>query len=361
MGDACTPVVSVVIPAYNAAVYLSAAVSSILGQSWRDLELIVVDDGSSDQTRDVLARFSDPRLRVIRHSVNRGMTAARNTGLREARGRYVAAMDSDDVAKHVRIERQVRFFKDRPDVVACGGAVELIDEAGVSRGVIKRHAADPTLAAWSTLFLTPIVHPTLMIRRDVFERVGWYDESDAYGEDYGVYERLIGVGRIANLPDVLLWYRVSAAQATSRHADRQRADAERIGRRLIESVLAEPPRGYDLVRHERIPYRSVSPATVAALRGLALGAYPRDPVILREVGALLVALVKAFESRPDLRALYAPLQPMYRDASARLWLLSALALRRGSITVAGACVRRAIRLAPIGGLTTVAGKLFRKG
>ena len=118
--------VSVVMPAYNVEKYVEEAVHSILAQTFCDFEFIIVDDGSTDRTHDILRSFSDPRIRLIFNEKNEGNYPARNRGCRLARGKYIAVMDADDVAMPERLEKQVKYMEEHPDVLACGTAYRLM-------------------------------------------------------------------------------------------------------------------------------------------------------------------------------------------------------------------------------------------
>ena len=121
------PIVSVVMPAYNVELYVEEAVRSILNQTFCDFEFIIVDDGSTDRTPEILRSFTDPRIRLLFNEKNEGNYPARNRGCRLARGKYIAVMDADDVALPERLEKQVRFMEGNPDVLACGTAYRLMD------------------------------------------------------------------------------------------------------------------------------------------------------------------------------------------------------------------------------------------
>lgn len=121
-----TPFISVVMPAYNVEKYVEEAVCSILDQTYCDFEFIIVDDGSTDRTREILRSFSDPRISLLFNDKNEGNYPARNRGCRLARGKYIAVMDADDVALPERLERQVEYMEKHSDVLACGTAYRLI-------------------------------------------------------------------------------------------------------------------------------------------------------------------------------------------------------------------------------------------
>jgi len=138
------PTVSVVMPVYNGERFLAAALASICGQTYRDFEFLVIDDGSTDTTPLILADAArrDSRIRIITQPANAGVVAARNAGLQQAQGRFIAVMDSDDVAVPERLARQASHFEAHPDVAVLGGAVQLIDQDSVA-GRIKAYPLEP--------------------------------------------------------------------------------------------------------------------------------------------------------------------------------------------------------------------------
>lgn len=195
--------VSVIIPTFNRDGSIAAAVKSALDQTYRDLEIIVVDDGSTDATADVLDHFSDPRLSVLKHDRNRGAAAARNTGLAAARGRLIAFLDSDDTWMPEKLALQVAALEAAPpgcDVCCTGVVLHLLDH-GVTR--IRRIGQS---ANWShTIAMGCDLSPgaTLLARREAFARVGPLDESLPRFEDWDWLFRYTRAGEIVALSQPL--------------------------------------------------------------------------------------------------------------------------------------------------------------
>jgi glycosyltransferase involved in cell wall biosynthesis len=206
---AAAPRVSVLMPAYNARRYLAEAIDSILGQTFRDFELIVVDDGSTDDTLAILNRYAtaDPRVRVVSRP-NTGISGALNDGLNICRAQLVARMDADDVAEPDRLERQVAYMDAHADCVLLGSNVLLIDPAGLPIGVDQN---EPTHEEIERQLLRgrggAVYHPSAMMRRDAVDRVGRYRPQFNDSEDLDLFLRLAEIGRVANLPEPLLRYR----------------------------------------------------------------------------------------------------------------------------------------------------------
>ena len=203
------PIVSVVMPVYNTEAYIADSIDSILGQTFVDWELICVDDGSSDGSLGILRRYegADLRVRVITRP-NTGVARARNDGMDVAAGRYIAVMDSDDVALPERLRRQVDYMESNPECVCLGAAVKVVGPdlmpiADEYKALDHETLDCQTLAGWGDA----IRHPVAMYRTKAIRAIGGYCEDYLNNEDIDLHLRLAEVGRIANLPDILLLYR----------------------------------------------------------------------------------------------------------------------------------------------------------
>src|SRR5438093_10875566 len=162
------PLVSIVMPARDAADYVTTAVKSVLRQTVEDVELVVVDDGSTDATPDLLAAVRDPRLVVVRNDQRRGVGAALNQGLERAAGRFVARLDADDVSLPRRLESQLERLRAEPHVAIVGAGVLEVDARGrVGRAHFQ--PSTPAAVAWRALFGTPFFHPTVILDRCVLD------------------------------------------------------------------------------------------------------------------------------------------------------------------------------------------------
>lgn len=215
------PRVSVVMAVRDGAAYLGQAVDSILGQTLRDLELVVVDDGSADTTPELLRRAAsaDPRMRVLRQEPV-GLVAALNRGCAAAQAPYIARMDADDVAFPDRLARQAEWLDRNPRVALVGSAVMRIDAAGRE---LKRNVC-PTTHAEIVRELDRyncFTHSTVMIRADRFAAAGGYREAYLHAEDHDLWLRMSERDELANLPDPLLYYRVYPDQVSMRHLEQQ--------------------------------------------------------------------------------------------------------------------------------------------
>ena len=232
------PLVTVLLAVHDGERYLGAAVASALGQTSSDLELLVVDDASTDRTSEILAEVAEARLRVIRNDERLGLAGSLNRGLDEARGEYIARLDADDVALPRRLEHQLARLRSSPRVGVLGSAVLEIDDSN-RVGRLHQMPTGASAVRWAALFSSPFFHPSVFVDRDLLERNGLrYDTSFEESEDYELWSRLLDVAEGDNLPDPLVLYRVHAAQASQRRRELQRECQLRVARRRIADARA---------------------------------------------------------------------------------------------------------------------------
>ena len=230
------PLVTVLVAVRDGEAYLRTALASILGQTVSDLELVVVDDASTDATPELLEAEADARLRVIRNEEQLGLAGSLNRGLDETRGTYVARLDADDVAMPRRLERQLARIRMSPRVGVVGSAVLELDASG-RVGPLHAMPAGAAAVRWAALFSSPFLHPTVLVEREVLDRNALrYDASFEESEDHELWSRVLDVSEGDNLPDALVLYRVHSHQASQRRRGLQRAYQVRVGRRAIERI-----------------------------------------------------------------------------------------------------------------------------
>lgn len=200
------PIISVVIPAYNAEKYLGQSVESILAQTFTDLEILIIDDGSTDKTLEIANGFTDPRIRVITNPHNLGLATSCNIGIKTAKGDFIARQDADDWSHPERFEKQLAFMRENSQVGVLGTSRQTTNEED------EIHNQKPMLenVAFDNLLLrNSIIHGSVMIRRSVLEQVNGYDEWFTICEDYDLWLRIAnGISLIRNLPEFLYVYRV---------------------------------------------------------------------------------------------------------------------------------------------------------
>jgi len=233
-----TPAVSVLMSVHDGAPLVLAAVASVLAQTAGDLELIVVDDGSTDATPDLLAAVRDPRLRVLRQE-RTGLTRALNAGLGHAAAPLVARLDADDVALPERLERQCAFLAREPAVGLLGTAAREVDSRGALVRIVRPPLDDAALRH-ALIRANPFVHSSVMVRRALLERAGGYDATLPVAQDYDLWMRLARVARLANLADVLVVRTLGERRVSvEREDDRLRAETRVRWRAVREG--AYPP------------------------------------------------------------------------------------------------------------------------
>ena len=206
--------ISVVMPTFNTTVaVLQEAVESILSQTFRDFEFIIIDDGSTDDSYDYLCGLHDDRIKLIRNPYNQGITKSLNIGLSHSRGKYIARMDSDDIALPYRLERQFAFMESHPDVIACGSNVEIF---GAESFTTHNSVTDMEVYRIRMLFSNPgPIHPTAFLRREQLLRYHIkYDETLIYSQDYGLWVDISRLGKVCILEEVLLKRRIHPHQVT---------------------------------------------------------------------------------------------------------------------------------------------------
>jgi glycosyltransferase involved in cell wall biosynthesis len=201
--------VTVLMAVYNGEAYLRQAIESVFAQTYADFEFVIVDDGSTDRTEAICARYSDSRLRYIRLTSNGGLSAALNTGLAAIRTDLVARLDADDVAEPERLARQRAVMLSRPVLALLGGQAVAITPDGVERGTVRRSLESAGIR-WTSVFDNPFIHPTVMFRASVVrdELSGYRREFDPFSQDYDLWCRVMERHEVANLPDRLIRHRV---------------------------------------------------------------------------------------------------------------------------------------------------------
>lgn len=230
------PLISVVLPAYNARKFIEQAVQSILDQSFSDFELLVIDDGSTDGTTEILKAITDPRLRLIRHKTNCGLIHVLNEGIAEAKGEFIARMDADDIAEPGRLETQVQFLEKHPQIGIVGSAIRIIDCNG-DMGQTYLFPESHVLVEWSMSFFCPIAHPTVMVRASVIRQHGGYSFNAIHAEDYDLWTRMSITTQFANLTTPLLRLRKHEDSVTQTAKQKHLEAAAQVSRRDIERKL----------------------------------------------------------------------------------------------------------------------------
>lgn len=203
-------------PVYNAERFVREAIESILAQTYADFELIIINDGSTDRSEEIIRSFSDSRIHLISQS-NAGVIGALNAGLKVARGIYIARMDADDISESTRLEKQVNFLKGNPDIALCGTWATTIDEKGVEIGKYEYPPINHTSIRQIMVRRNPFIHPSIMFTKKAIESVGIYDPRYKHAEDYELWTRMAARSKTANIPERLLRYRILEGSITRRN------------------------------------------------------------------------------------------------------------------------------------------------
>lgn len=227
------PVVSIVMPVYNGEKYLNAAIDSILGQTYRDFEFLIINDCSSDATEKIIRGYSDARIRVISNDENKGIAVSLNTGFAAAKGKYIARMDADDIACPQRIKKQVDFLQAHPEVGVCAGNIQYIGASQEQRMFSQSSGR----IAVDLLFNCAVCHPTVMIRKEILQNDHLeYDGRYEKAEDYKLWCQAVLVTEIAAVKEIVLFYRLHPGQVTNRCAGVQKKVTDIVRMEYLESL-----------------------------------------------------------------------------------------------------------------------------
>jgi glycosyltransferase involved in cell wall biosynthesis len=223
-------------PVHNGARHIGSAIDSVLAQTLTDFELIVVDDASTDDTANVVARIRDRRVRVERHDRNRGLPRALNTGLAAATGAYIARLDHDDVAHRERFARQAECLDAEPRTALVGSRARRIDGSGVVLGTVERPVSTPGIR-WFALLENPFIHSAAMFRADVAAALGGYREDVPLAEDFDLWGRMMAAHDVRNLEEPLVDYREWPQSIMSNAARDGGATGNAVLRQSIATII----------------------------------------------------------------------------------------------------------------------------
>lgn len=209
------PLVSVIIPAWNAESYLGEAIDSILSQTYENIEILIIDDNSDDGTLKVAELYANKykRIKVVANSENVGIGHNRSIGIKHAKGKYICWQDADDISLPKRIEKQVTFLESRPQVGIVGGWMRFFNKDG--DGLVRRYAEDDVELRSKIFKYNPIAQPASMFRADCYKKVGSYDKTYRLSEDLEMFFRVGEKYQFGNIQDVVVKYRQSGTSLTA--------------------------------------------------------------------------------------------------------------------------------------------------
>lgn len=231
--------ISVLLPVYNAETTISEALDSILNQTYKKLEVICINDGSTDNSLSILSRYAaiDDRITVVSRE-NKGLIATLNEAIELSNGEFLARMDSDDISRLDRFDKQVKHLLEHKDVVACGSAIAQFNECGHIGNSYKHTCHD--ILMFKSLRTVPLWHPTAMIRAQIIHQHSIrYDENYLHAEDVKFWFDLSKVGRLSNLPEITLDYRRSSSQISSKYKNQQRKSATKVRHQIYRYLCNE--------------------------------------------------------------------------------------------------------------------------
>ncbi|MDF2455961.1 MAG: glycosyltransferase, family 2 [Cytophagaceae bacterium] len=232
------PLLSVIMPVYNAEKYVYEAIDSILKQTFADFEFLIFDDSSTDSSREIILSFKDPRIRFFASDSNTGYVKHLNDGIKEARGQYIARMDADDVADPDRFAEQVYYLHQHQQAGACGCWIEF---TGSKKGVLEYPVEHKDIITQLLLFGNAMAHPAVMLRKSVLiDHQLSYEAALAPAEDYELWNRLAHVSALHNLPKVLLKYRVHEHNESVVKKAQQDKAVKIIRNRLMDQQVESP-------------------------------------------------------------------------------------------------------------------------
>jgi len=263
------PSLTVLMPVYNAATHLEDAITSVLAQSFEDFELLLMDDGSTDESMEVAREFRDKRIRIESQAENLGLIETLNRGIDMSRGSLLARMDADDVSHPERFAMQVDFLGLNPDIAGVSCGFDLMDDCGrpLPDDYGRLRPVESLALRWALHFGCFFTHSGAMFRTSVLSASGGFDSRYAYAEDYELWLRLVDEHRLANIPRILLTRREHGANVSTRFREIQRENAYLALQASVKRLLKRRI-DFDEIRHLRdgtLPETARQTKAVAAL------------------------------------------------------------------------------------------------
>lgn len=224
------PFISVVMSVYNGEKYLRDAIDSVLNQTFRDFEFIIINDGSTDQSLSIIKTFDDKRIVLINNEGNKGLIFSLNKGIEQAKGKYIARMDADDICLPERFSQQFNFLELHPEIGVCSS--NYIQFNNSFQKTYSSFTDHDEIFAF-LLFNSSIIHPSLLIRKNILINNHLFDDKYKHTEDYELWSRLIFECKFSSVPETLLKYRIHSNQVTNVYHSTQIEMANVIRRKLL--------------------------------------------------------------------------------------------------------------------------------
>lgn len=199
------PLVSIILPVYNAQDYLKESIDCMLNQTYKNFEFIILNDGSKDDSEKIILSYSDSRIKYHFHA-NKGLGATLNVGLSLCNGKYIARQDQDDISHPDRLKKQVEYLENNENVLLLGTRAKIFFDNS-PKVLYHKHATRPCDLKFDLLFDNPFVHSSVMFRKTAIDKIGFYNTDRNLYEDFELWSRFTKIGDVANLPEVLVDYR----------------------------------------------------------------------------------------------------------------------------------------------------------
>ncbi|MBK6984695.1 MAG: glycosyltransferase [Bacteroidetes bacterium] len=239
MAKDVNPLISVLMPVYNGQQYLAEAIESILKQTYKHFELLILDDGSSDNSESIIKGFEDSRIVYIKNETNKGLIFTLNRGIGLSKGTFIARMDADDVSVSTRFEKQILEFEKDENLVICGSFIKTFGNG--SEEYISHIPVTNAQILSSIFFVCPFAHPSVMIKKESLLQLNeFYREDYKHSEDYDLWSRLVFLGNSKNIPEFLLNYRIHDKQVSTVFEDHKYQSVSKIQTNLLSQFNIFP-------------------------------------------------------------------------------------------------------------------------
>jgi len=242
------PKITVLMPVYNGEKYLREAIESILNQTFTDFEFLIINDGSTDKSEEIIRSYNDSRIRLVNNESNIGLTKSLNKGLDLAKSEYIARMDADDISLSKRLEIQINFMKKHPEIGIAGTWAKIIGKNKIIKCPINSEKIRVVF-----LFKCSLIHPSVIIRKENLKKCFLkYDEKLKQAQDYDLWSRTIKYFLITNIKKILIQYRIHNFNVSKTQSITQNKTATQTRIRQIQENLKINPSNEEVLIHENI-------------------------------------------------------------------------------------------------------------
>ena len=228
-----TPPITVLMPVYNASAFLRLSIDSVIYQTYSNFEFVIINDGSTDDSEEIISHYTDNRICYHKNEANLGLIATLNRGIGIATGKYILRMDADDICQPDRFSKQVSFMEGHLDIGISGCCADVIDKPYVK----MRYDSDDALIRVKMLYQCHMLHPSVIIRKDVIDKFHFkYDPAFLHAEDYDLFYRISKVTKLANLPDTLLFYREHNESVSRLNSEVQQSNSIKVIKQQFKDI-----------------------------------------------------------------------------------------------------------------------------